>query len=77
VDGSTAQKNIATKVLQEAGLKMNLVAVTKDERHRPKLIQGEGSIISKYEDNILLANSEAHRFAITYHRNLRGKRSLL
>jgi excinuclease ABC subunit C len=77
VDGSVAQKNIATKVLHEVGLKINLVAVTKDERHRPKFIQGEGSTISKYEDDILLANSEAHRFAITYHRNLRGKRSLL
>jgi len=77
VDGSTAQKNVAIKTLKEFGIKTNLVAVTKDERHRPKLIQGDGSIITKYEDDILLANSEAHRFAITYHRNLRGKRSLL
>ncbi len=77
VDGSVAQKNIAEKILKQLELKIPVVAVTKDERHRPKMIQGVGDIVSKYENEILLANSEAHRFAIKYHREMRGKKSLL
>ena len=73
VDGSTAQKNIAEKILKEKGIQSIVVAVTKDERHRPKAIQGREDVIHKYESEILLANSEAHRFAIKYHREKRGK----
>ena len=73
VDGSMAQKNIAEKVLKESGINSIVVAVTKDEKHRPKMIQGREDVVHKYESEILLANSEAHRFAIKYHRESRGK----
>ena len=73
VDGSTAQKNTAEKFLRELSLEIIVVAVTKDERHRPKMISGREDTIHKYENEILLANSEAHRFAIKYHREKRGK----
>lgn len=73
VDGSVAQKNIAEKILKEYGIEIPVVAVTKDERHRPKMLQGREDLIHKYESEILLANSEAHRFAIKYHREKRGK----
>lgn len=73
VDGSVAQKNIAEKVLKDFGMQIPVVAVTKDERHRPKMLQGREDLIHKYESEILLANSEAHRFAIKYHREKRGK----
>ena len=74
VDGSTAQKNIAEKTLKQYGVgDIIVVAVTKDARHRPKMITGREDIVHKYERDILLANSEAHRFAIKYHREKRGK----
>lgn len=73
VDGSTAQKNIAEKIIREFKKESIVVAVTKDERHRPKMIQGKEDIVHKYESEILLANSEAHRFAIKYHRESRSK----
>jgi excinuclease ABC subunit C len=73
VDGSTAQKNIAEKILNKLDLKIPVVAVTKNERHRPKMITGGEDIVHKYESEILLANSEAHRFAIKYHREIRNK----
>jgi excinuclease UvrABC nuclease subunit len=41
------------------------------------MIQGDEKSIHAYESEILLANSEAHRFAIKYHREMRGKQSLL
>ena len=52
---------------------IDVVAVVKDERHRPREIIGRRGLIEKWEREILLANSEAHRFAIKYHRELRDK----
>ncbi len=75
IDGGKAQKKAAEKVLDEAGLSIPVVSVVKDEHHRPKDILGERRIIEAHEQEILLANNEAHRFAISYHRNLRSKRS--
>ncbi len=71
IDGGKAQLNIVKKFQNEVGLAIPVVSVVKDERHRPKAILGVSSGIS--ESLILLANSEAHRFAISYHRKLRGK----
>ena len=57
VDGSVAQKNIAEKIIstygrsperrKNNGAKIEVVAVTKDERHRPKTIQGREDIDRK------------------------------
>lgn len=71
VDGSTAQMNGATKVLQQYGIQIPIVGVVKDEKHRPRSIQGDRSVIEGKEKDILLANAEAHRFAISYHRRTR------
>lgn len=73
LDGGKAQKNAAESVLRGAGIAIPAVSVVKDEHHRPREILGEKSITQKYEKEILLANSEAHRFAIKYHRESRGK----
>jgi len=72
VDGSTAQLNAAEKVLKEYGIRIPLLGVTKDEKHRPRAIQGDRALITGREHDILLANAEAHRFAITYHRKRRS-----
>ena len=76
VDGGIAQKNLAEKTINSPGSetsKLAVVAVTKDERHRPKMIMGREDVIQKYKREILLANNEAHRFAIKYHREKRAK----
>ncbi|MEK7227419.1 MAG: hypothetical protein AAB641_00830 [Patescibacteria group bacterium] len=75
VDGGKGQINAARKVLEESGLEMiDVVSVVKDDRHRPKEIIPKSSILNpKSERAILLANSEAHRFAINYHRLLRSE----
>ncbi len=72
----------------EAGIEKlkdtELVSVVKDERHKPREILnieklklahrkgGEGKV-EDLERQILLANSEAHRFAIGFHKKLRSK----
>lgn len=73
VDGGKAQFNAVKKVLDKLGYTIPVVGVTKDEHHRPKGFVGDTEFVVKLEREILLANSEAHRFAISYHRKLRGK----
>ncbi len=68
VDGSTAQINAAQRVLAEYGMAIPVVGVVKDEKHRPRGISGDRELIKDKERDILLANAEAHRFAIGYHR---------
>lgn len=81
-DGGTAQVNTIEKVLSIMGHKIPVVGVVKDEHHKPKgILYGKRSDLKspKRSDlyvsarTILLANSEAHRFAIGFHRQLRGK----
>lgn len=76
VDGSVAQKRRAEKVLNEIGLRIPVVAVVKDERHKPKAILGSRDHIKGREDDIVLSNNEAHRFSIKYHKDLRAKNFL-
>lgn len=73
VDGGIAQQNAAREVLGELNMSIPIIGVVKDERHRPKAIVGDKALIEKYKYAILLANSEAHRFAITFHRQKREK----
>lgn len=74
VDGSTAQKNAAEKVLSKNSLMIPVVAVVKDERHRPIRVLGPASLLKKHHDAVLLANAEAHRFSINFHRQRRNQR---
>ena len=67
VDGGKAQINAAKRVLDSIGAQIQIVGVVKDERHKPKRIEGKSFIARKYEKEILLANNEAHRFAIGFH----------
>jgi excinuclease ABC subunit C len=73
VDGSTAQINVAKRVLDRYQFDIPIVGVVKDERHRPKAIIGDEVIIKIHKKNILLANNESHRFAITFHKQKRDK----
>ncbi len=76
VDGHTAQMNAAKRVLDGFGIKIPVVGVVKDEKHRPRSIAGDRDIIKDRERDILLANAEAHRFAISYHRKKTRKKLL-
>lgn len=74
VDGNEIQKNVAEKILKENNLKIIVAAVTKDDRHRVKNIIAPEPLKTKLNYSILLANAEAHRFAINYYRNLARKK---
>ena len=73
VDGGKGQMNAARKILQQAGVGVPLVGVVKNEFHKPQKLIGDLRAIEAYEKDILLANSEAHRFGITWHRTRRRR----
>lgn len=72
VDGGTTQKKVAESVLAAAGVSISVVAVVKDERHRPREVIGvQRAGIT--ETDAVLANSEAHRFSLARHRAARSR----
>lgn len=74
VDGSTAQKNAAELILRQHAMVIPVVAVVKDDKHKPIRLVGQKQILELHQHAILLANAESHRFAINYHRDKRSKR---
>lgn len=73
VDGSNLQCHVAEAVLKDFSLDIPIVSVLKDEHHQPKGILGQKDAREVFKNDILLANSEAHRFAISFHRERRRK----
>ncbi len=73
VDGNEVQKNTAEKILKEKGYNIPVVALVKDDKHKARGLIGPKGIVTAHKQAILLANSEAHRFAIAYHKLKRGK----
>lgn len=68
VDGGLSQLRAAKNLLKDAGLMIPVVGVVKNEFHKPERMIGDLKLIESYGKDILLANGEAHRFAIKYHR---------
>ena len=74
VDGNEIQKNAAEQAIAERGLAIPVVAVVKDERHRPREILGLSELRIRDKGlriGVLFANSEAHRFALKLQRKRR------
>ena len=74
IDGGMSQLRAAERVLKSAGVVIPVVGVVKNDAHKPERLIGDSHAIKAYEKDILLANSEAHRFAITWHRKRRNAR---
>ncbi len=74
VDGGVAQKNAMEKVLVSHKLDIPVVAVVKNEQHKAREILGIRPFM-QYEKDILLSNTEAHRFAVSFHTRVRKKNS--
>jgi len=87
IDGGKGQLNIAQQVMRELGFidKVGLASIAKgrEEGESDKIyIYGRKNpiVFSKNSDALFLLmriRDEAHRFAITFHKKLRGKRALV
>jgi excinuclease ABC subunit C len=78
LDGGKGQVNIALQVLAELELNIPVCGMVKDDNHRTRGLyfnNEELSLKANSEGFRLLSRiqEEAHRFAIEYHRSLRGK----
>ncbi len=78
MDGGKGQVNIALQVLEELGLNIPVCGMVKDDNHRTRGLYYQNTEIPIRRDSagfqlITRIQDEAHRFAIEYHRSLRGK----
>ena len=80
IDGGISHANIALRALQELDLHFPVFGMVKDDRHRTRaLVTPEGNEIQIDHNPSIFSligriQEETHRFAITYHRQLRSKR---
>lgn len=78
MDGGRGQVNIALEVLENLKLEIPVCGMVKDDNHRTRgLYYNNVEVpIDKHSEGFRLITriqDEAHRFAIEYHRSLRGK----
>lgn len=78
MDGGLGQVNIALEVLDELKINIPVCGMVKDDNHRTRGLIYNGKEIeldTRSESFMLITRiqDEAHRFAIEYHRSLRGK----
>ncbi len=81
MDGGRGQVNIALEVLNRLGITIPVCGMVKDDHHRTRgLYYNNVEIpIDRHSEGFHLITriqDEAHRFAIEYHRSLRGKGSV-
>jgi excinuclease UvrABC nuclease subunit len=72
VDGGKTHKKAAEEVLKGVGVAIPVIAVVKDDKHRPREVLGSARAGVKDAD-VVLANSEAHRFSLSRHRRARSR----
>ena len=80
IDGGKGQLHAALPIIRQAGCEAPVISLAK--RIEEVFVEGRSDsiILSHHTPELQLLQAirdEAHRFAITYHRHLRGKRSLI
>ena len=78
MDGGKGQVNVAERVLDSLGIDIPVCGMVKDDHHRTRgLYYKNNEVIfpkgSEAMHMITALQDETHRFAITYHKQLRGK----
>lgn len=80
IDGGKGQLNAATEVIRTLGLdKQDIMGLAKKQEEVYLPGKSDPILLSRRSEALFLlqrVRDEAHRFAITYHRKLRAKRSL-
>lgn len=81
MDGGKGQVNVALEVLQKLGINIPVCGLVKDDHHATRgIIYNNKELIINRISNLMQmirrVQDEVHRFAITYHRSLRDKKTL-
>lgn len=82
MDGGELQVSVAKEIVTSLGLNIPIIGLAKDKNHRTNYIvndKGEKLVVSK-DSNLFLfltrIQEEVHRYAISYHRNIKAKGAL-
>ena len=82
MDGGFNQVKIAVDIIRSLGLNIRVIGLVKNDKHKTSsIIDEDGRVLNvKSDSNLFLFFSkiqeEVHRFAITYHRNIKAKGAL-
>ncbi|MCI9303921.1 excinuclease ABC subunit UvrC [Clostridium sp.] len=81
MDGGKGQVNVALEVLESLNINIPVCGLVKDDKHQTRgIVYNNDELIINRSSNLMQLirriQDEVHRFAITYHRSLRDKRTL-
>ena len=82
MDGGQLQISVCKEILNSLGLKIPIIGLVKDKNHRTSYVMNENyDILPVSKDSKLFLfltriQDEVHRYAITYHRNIKAKGAL-
>lgn len=81
MDGGKGQVNVALEVLEKLNISIPVCGLVKDDKHQTRgIIYNNKELIINRNSSLMQMirriQDEVHRFAITYHRTLRDKRTL-
>ena len=82
MDGGYNQVRIAKDIIDSLGLKIRVIGLVKNDKHKTSsIIDEEGRVLEVSPNSNLFLffrriQEEVHRYAITYHRNIKAKGSL-
>ena len=82
MDGGKTQISVAKEIIESLGLNIPIIGLVKDQNHRTSHIMNDKFEILnvKKDSNLFLfltkIQEEVHRYAISYHRNIKAKGAL-
>lgn len=82
MDGGMTQIEVCKEIISSLGLNIPIIGLVKDDKHRTSHIMNENfELLDVPKDSNLFLfltriQDEVHRYAITYHRNIKAKGSL-
>ena len=82
MDGGALQVNVCKEILDGFNLNIPIIGLVKDDKHRTNhIIDKDLNVLELKKDSKLFLfltriQDEVHRYAITYHRNIKSKGSL-
>ena len=82
MDGGQLQISVCKEILDSLGLKIPIIGLVKDKNHRTSYVMNQNyDILPVSKDSKLFLfltriQDEVHRYAITYHRNIKAKGAL-
>jgi len=82
IDGGEGQVNAVRRIMDELGVHVPVIGIAKGfDRRQDRLVYDRtdarvAAVANRGKETFQKARDESHRFAVSYHRKLRGKKSL-